>query len=117
MDRGRGAWPARAAGGDAQALARREEYQKQDEALDALSESASRLGELSLLISHELEAQGQVIEETEAAVTATDARVGEATRQVREIVRQVRACDPLWTAVVVLSAVALALGLYILFII
>jgi len=58
----------------------------QDQHLDAIYDSVQRLGQLSLNIHDELDAQSQMLEEAEAEMDATQAAVNETNKRIKVLI-------------------------------
>mmetsp|Transcript_68173 Transcript_68173/g.215660 ORF Transcript_68173/g.215660 Transcript_68173/m.215660 type:complete len:245 (-) Transcript_68173:857-1591(-) len=70
--------------GDQQALLMR----KQDEALDDLSKSVARIGDVGLTISEELEAQTAMLDELDEDVEGTRTRLGGVQRKMTQVIQK-----------------------------
>ena len=87
---------------------------KQDEGLDYLSQSAERLGQMSLNISEELEQQNKMLDSMETDLDAAGEDLDMVTRKTQEFIKKAGGTGN-FIVIVVLSLVALVLFFLVLY--
>lgn len=83
----------------------------QDDALDRLSKSVTRIGDASLAISHELDSQNKMIDELDDELEHASEGVDMVTRRTKELLR--KSGGPKWFSLIIGLILVLALLIFL----
>ena len=91
-----------------QNMSMKKQIARQDENLDALADSVSRLGALSLTISNEITSQNKMISDLDADVETAEAKTTSLIDKTKDIIKKTGGAKE-WCIILVLFAVLLLL--------
>eukprot|EP01035_Chromulina_nebulosa_P005469 gene5469-7421_t len=91
-----------------QNMSMKKQIARQDENLDALADSVSRLGALSLTISNEITSQNKMISDLDADVETAEAKTTNLIDKTKDIIKKTGGAKE-WCIILVLFAVLLLL--------
>ena len=91
-----------------QGMSMKKQIARQDENLDALADSVSRLGALSLTISNEISSQNKMISDLDADVETAEAKTTNLIDKTKDIIKKTGGFKE-WGIILVLFAILLLL--------